>query len=156
MIEPTIKFIKPCYACCQLAYLKNLKRSKIASASWYNNGAIIIAKDIDDKDIKGTHFFGQDGSDLIAYLRVTEAGVLYPNHISIGRVVIKKTHRNKKLGNEILANAIDFCRKKFPKTPIKISAQTHLKSFYNQLGFEFKGEAYLEDGIPHCAMYLGE
>ena len=115
-----------------------------------------VYQDIDDKDIKGTHFFGQDGSDLIAYLRVTEAGVLYPNHISIGRVVIKKTHRNKKLGNEILANAIDFCRKKFPKTPIKISAQTHLKSFYNQLGFEFKGEAYLEDGIPHCAMYLGE
>ena len=115
-----------------------------------------VYQDIDDKDIKGTHFFGQDGSDLIAYLRVTEAGVLYPNHISIGRVVVKQTHRNKKLGNEILANAIDFCRKKFPKTPIKISAQTHLKSFYNQLGFEFKGEAYLEDGIPHCAMYLGE
>ena len=114
-----------------------------------------VYQDIDDKDIKGTHFFGQDGSDLIAYLRVTEAGVLYPNHISIGRVVIKKTHRNKKLGNEILAKAINFCRKKFPKTPIKISAQTHLKSFYNQLGFEFKGEAYLEDGIPHCAMYLG-
>ena len=114
-----------------------------------------VYQDIDDKDIKGTHFFGQDGSDLIAYLRVMEAGVLYPNHISIGRVVIKQTHRNKKLGNEILAEAIDFCRKKFPKTPIKISAQTHLKSFYNQLGFEFKGEAYLEDGIPHCAMYLG-
>ena len=115
-----------------------------------------VYQDIDDKDIKGTHFFGQDGSDLIAYLRVMEVGVLYPNHISIGRVVVKQTHRNKKLGNEILANAIDFCRKKFPKTPIKISAQTHLKSFYNQLGFEFKGEAYLEDGIPHCAMYLGE
>ena len=115
-----------------------------------------VYQDIDDKDIKVTHFFGQDGSDLIAYLRVMEVGVLYPNHMSIGRVVVKQTHRNKKLGNEILVKAIDFCRKKFPKTQIKISAQTHLKAFYNQLGFEFKGEAYLEDGIPHCAMYLGE
>ena len=115
-----------------------------------------VYQDIDDKDIKGTHIFGHDGNDQIAYLRVMELGVFYPNHISIGRVVVKQTHRNKKLGNEILANAIDFCRKKFPKTPIKISAQTHLKSFYNQLGFEFKGEAYLEDGIPHCAMYLEE
>ena len=115
-----------------------------------------VYQDIDDKDIKGTHFFAHDGSDQIAYLRVMELGVFYPNHISIGRVVVKQTHRNKKLGNEILAKAINFCRKKFPKTPIKISAQTHLKSFYNQLGFEFKGEAYLEDGIPHCAMYLGE
>ena len=115
-----------------------------------------VYQDIDNKDKKGSHFFAHDGSDLIAYLRVMELGVFYPNHISIGRVVVKQTHRNKKLGNEILVKAIDFCRKKFPKTPIKISAQTHLKAFYNQLGFEFKGEAYLEDGIPHCAMYLGE
>ena len=115
-----------------------------------------VYQDIDDKDIKGTHIFGHDGNDQIAYLRVTEVDVFYPNHISIGRVVVKQTHRNKKFGSEILAKAIDFCRKKFPKTPIKISAQTHLKSFYNQLGFEFKGEAYLEDGIPHCAMYLVE
>ena len=115
-----------------------------------------VYQDIDDKDIKGTHFFTHDGSGLIAYLRVMELGVFYPNHISIGRVVVKQTHRNKKFGNEILVKAIDFCRKKFPKTPIKISAQTHLKAFYNQFGFEFKGEAYLEDGVPHCAMYLGE
>ena len=113
-----------------------------------------VYQDIDDKDIKGTHFFAHDGSDQIAYLRVMELGVFYPNHISIGRVVVKQTHRNKKLGNEILVKAIDFCKKKFPNTPIKISAQTHSKAFYNQLGFEFKGEAYLEDGIPHCAMYL--
>ena len=115
-----------------------------------------VYQDIDNKDKKGSHFFAHDGSDLIAYLRLMELGVFYPNHISIERVVVKQTHRNKKLGNEILVKAIDFCRKKFPKTQIKISAQTHLKAFYNQLGFEFKGEAYLEDGIPHCAMYLGE
>ena len=115
-----------------------------------------VYQDIDDKDTRGTHFFTHYGNDLIAYLRVTEIGVSYPNHISIGRVVVKQTHRNKKLGNEILNRAIDFCRKKSPKAPIKISAQTHLKAFYNQLGFEFKGEAYLEDGIPHCAMYLEE
>jgi len=115
-----------------------------------------VYQDIDHKDIKGSHFFAHNGTDLIAYLRVIELGVFYPNHISIGRVVVKQTHRNKKFGNEILVKAIDFCRKKFPKTPIKISAQTHLKAFYNQFGFEFKGEAYLEDGVPHCAMYLGE
>ena len=115
-----------------------------------------VYQDIDDKDIKGSHFFAHNGSDLIAYLRVMKLGVFYPKHISIGRVVVKQTYRNKKMGNEILVKAIDFCRKKFPKTPIKISAQTHLKAFYNQLGFEFEGEAYLEDGIPHCAMCLGE
>ena len=115
-----------------------------------------VYQDIDYKDTKGIHFFTYNDHDLIAYLRVIELGVSYPNQISIGRVVVKQTHRNKKLGEEILVKAIDFCRKKFPKTPIKISAQTHLKVFYSQLGFTFKGEAYLEDGIPHCAMYLEE
>ena len=85
-----------------------------------------------------------------------ELGVSYPNQMSIGRVVVKQTHGDKKLGTEMLFKAIDFCRNKFPKTPIKISAQTHLKVFYSQLGFTYKGKAYLEDGIPHCAMCLKE
>jgi len=29
-----------------------------------------------------------------------------------------------------------------------------LKNFYSRLGFEYRGEDYQEDGIPHCAMYL--
>jgi ElaA protein len=115
-----------------------------------------VYQDIDDKDIKGTHFFAYDSSNLIAYLRAMGLGIFYVNHLSIGRVVVKQTHRNKKLGKETLVKAIDFCRKKFPNTPIKISSQTHLKAFYNQLGFEFKGEVRLEAGIPHCAMYSGD
>ena len=35
----------------------------------------------------------------------------------------------------------------------KISAQKYLQKFYENCGFVFKGENYLEDGIPHCAMY---
>jgi ElaA protein len=35
---------------------------------------------------------------------------------------------------------------------IKISAQTYLKRFYNNLEFYEVGEEYLEDGIPHVAM----
>ena len=78
-----------------------------------------VYQDIDDKDTKGSHFFAHDGSDLIAYLRVMELGVFYPNHISIGRVVVKHTHRNKKMGNEILVKAIDFCKKNSPKLRLK-------------------------------------
>ena len=35
---------------------------------------------------------------------------------------------------------------------IRISAQTYLKTFYNNLGFKEVGEEYLEDGIPHINM----
>jgi ElaA protein len=37
-------------------------------------------------------------------------------------------------------------------TKIKISAQTYLKRFYNDLEFFESGERYLEDGIPHIKM----
>ena len=37
---------------------------------------------------------------------------------------------------------------------IKISAQSYLKDFYGKHGFVAKGEEYLEDGIPHTAMYI--
>ena len=37
---------------------------------------------------------------------------------------------------------------------VKISAQTYLKKFYKELGFNSTGDEYLEDGIPHIAMLL--
>ena len=40
----------------------------------------------------------------------------------------------------------------FKTREIKISAQTYLKNFYNNLGFIAAGEEYLEDGIPHIGM----
>ena len=42
----------------------------------------------------------------------------------------------------------------FKENIIKISAQTYLIKFYNELGFDSIGDEYLEDGIPHIAMLL--
>ena len=45
-------------------------------------------------------------------------------------------------------------KKIFTNEPIKISAQSYLIKFYENHGFLYKGEDYLEDGIPHSAMFL--
>ena len=45
-------------------YLKNLKRSKIASSSWYSNGAIIIVNDIDEA-IELVNFIAPEHLELI-------------------------------------------------------------------------------------------
>ena len=37
---------------------------------------------------------------------------------------------------------------------IELSAQKYLLKFYSELGFEKKGEEYLEDNIPHVKMIL--
>ncbi|MFK0573104.1 GNAT family N-acetyltransferase [Endozoicomonas sp.] len=46
------------------------------------------------------------------------------------------------------------CRQQWPETPVLVSAQAYLVGFYQGLGFEFMGECYLEDGIPHRNMIL--
>ena len=48
--------------------------------------------------------------------------------------------------------SIDAIKKHYNQTQIKISAQTYLLKFYNDLGFKKQGNPYLEDGIPHTAM----
>ena len=77
---------------------------------------------------------------------------LYFNEASIGRVVVEQKHRSKGFGIDIMNASIDAIKKHYNQTQIKISAQTYLIKFYNNLGFKEQGKPYLEDGIPHTAM----
>ena len=54
----------------------------------------------------------------------------------------------------IYLSTVGIEKKKFNKQEIKISAQAYLEKFYLDLGFERRGEGYMEDGIPHCAMFI--
>ena len=67
--------------------------------------------------------------------------------------MVRKKDRKNQIGYEIVKKLIKICKEKYPEKTIKISAQKHLQKFYEKSGFMFKGENYLEDGIPHCAMY---
>ncbi len=40
----------------------------------------------------------------------------------------------------------------WPDHDIRVSAQTHLKEFYENFGFTRTSDEYLEDGIPHIEM----
>ena len=48
--------------------------------------------------------------------------------------------------------SIEAIKNHYNETTIKISAQTYLKRFYNNLDFFEIGEEYLEDGILHIGM----
>ena len=62
--------------------------------------------------------------------------------------------RNNRNGSLLMELSIKAIKDYFKEKTIKISAQTYLKKFYNELGFDPIGEEYLEDGIPHIAMLL--
>jgi ElaA protein len=105
-----------------------------------------------DRHPKTIHLLGYQKDELVAYLRVVPKGESYQDKISIGRVAIAETARGKGLGNELMVEALRQCKLNFPNEGIKISAQQHLKSYYQQHGFEQISEMYLEDGIPHIGM----
>ncbi|MFN3640929.1 MAG: GNAT family N-acetyltransferase, partial [Flavobacterium sp.] len=77
----------------------------------------------------------------------------YFNQASIGRVIIKESYRNKKWGVLLMEESIRLMEEDLQQNEITLSAQLHLKEFYESLGFKCVGESYLEDGIPHIEMY---
>lgn len=112
-----------------------------------------VYQDIDNKDQSALHLFIPNDNDIIAYTRLFNAGD-YFNEASIGRVVVGKEFRDKKIGHIIIEKSIQTIKEKYNRSCIVISAQTYLKNFYASHKFLQTGEGYLEDGIPHIKMKL--
>lgn len=110
-----------------------------------------VYQDLDMKDQKSWHLFLEDGGEIIAYLRILNKGVAYPE-IAIGRVLTKDTQRKKGLAREMMRKAIKFIETDLKENAIRISAQVYLMKFYESLGFKAVSEIYLEDGIEHIEM----
>ena len=108
-----------------------------------------VYQDIDGKDQKAKHVLGKKENDIVAYARIFKPGD-YFKEASFGRAVVKKTERGKGVGDELVLN----CLENISEKQIKISAQSYLKGFYGKHGFKAEGKEYLEDGIPHTAMFI--
>lgn len=110
-----------------------------------------VYQDIDGKDQKALHVFGLKKDKLVAYTRCFPPGI-YFDEAAIGRVVVPAEERKYGYGHVIMEASIQATKTHFNTTNLKLSAQTHLKKFYESHGFSQIGEGYLEDGIPHIAM----
>jgi ElaA protein len=93
---------------------------------------------------------GEDGA-LQAYLRVVDPGHKYAEP-SIGRLVTAPEARGTGVGRLLLAEGLARCDATWPGQGIRISAQDHLRRWYQGFGFRPVGETYLEDDIPHIEM----
>lgn len=89
----------------------------------------------------------------LAYARIVAPGVKYEEP-SIGRVVTTSPARGAGLGRELVRRSIALCRQLHPSWAIRISAQSRLERFYEEVGFVIVGDRYMEDGIPHTEMVL--
>ena len=114
----------------------------------------ILYNDFDRKDYKAIHLSGFIEEELVAYARIFDKGDYYDDYTGFGRVAVIEKERGNNYGKELVKKCVEVCKKNFDKQEIKISAQAYLEKFYIDLGFERRGEGYMEDGIPHCAMFI--
>jgi ElaA protein len=110
-----------------------------------------VYQDVDNKDYKAHHILGYNKQELVAYTRLFAPGD-YFDKASIGRVVVKKSHRGSKLGHELMKASIKAVDSVYKTNSIELSAQEYLLEFYKSLGFNPIGDTYLEDGIHHRRM----
>lgn len=108
-------------------------------------------QDLDGCDQVALHVTGRQDAGLLCYARLLPPGLKYQTP-SIGRVITAKSVRGKGLGKSLLKQALADCRQQWPDQAVTISAQQHLESFYQELGFITESEPYLEDGISHIQM----
>ena len=107
--------------------------------------------DLDGYDQKALHLWAEKNGEVLAYCRVFDKGIKYPE-TSIGRVLTNQKYRNLKLGKILIRFAINTIEARFRTSEIRISAQDYLLKFYSDFGFEDTGKKYLEDNIPHTEM----
>lgn len=107
--------------------------------------------ELDGRDLDALHLRLLAGSEILAAARILPPGETRASP-RIGRVVVSPVHRGKRLGEAVVREAIATCEQLFPHAPIALSAQSHLKRFYESFGFSPVSEEYLEDGIPHIDM----
>lgn len=108
--------------------------------------------DPDGADLQAWHLQGRDATgELQAYLRAVEPGARYVEP-SIGRVLTAPAVRGTGLGRALMREGLARCAGQWPGRPIRISAQSRLQRFYEELGFVAEGDVYLEDDIAHLQM----
>lgn len=106
--------------------------------------------DLDDMDQDAQHLWIEDAGEIVCYLRVNPAGSRFAEP-SLGRIVTKKSHRNRGFAEMLIKRAIHLVCEKESKA-IRISAQCYLEKYYEKFGFIKASEEYLEDDIPHIEM----
>ncbi|WP_379967175.1 GNAT family N-acetyltransferase [Epilithonimonas sp. UC225_85] len=108
--------------------------------------------DLDDYDQKAIHLWAEKDNEVLAYCRIFDKGIKYPE-TSIGRVVTTEKGRGTGLGKQLIKYALEIIENRLGTSEVRISAQDYLLKFYSDFGFQDTGKKYLEDNIPHTEMF---
>lgn len=113
--------------------------------------------DIDGHDPACQHLLiteAESPKNVIGYSRIVPPGLFFEEP-SIGRITVDKEHRGNQTGRFLVEESIKATRKLHPEhKTIRITAQLHLRDFYESLGFRKVSDPYDDAGILHIEMIL--
>ncbi|MCF6148783.1 MAG: GNAT family N-acetyltransferase [Candidatus Kuenenia sp.] len=98
-------------------------------------------------DYTSTHVLGEENGEPFGAGRIRKFG----DYAKFERIAIRKSHRGKKLGHELIDFMISIAKEQGYKK-VKIHAQTYLTEFYKKHGFAIAGEIFQEAGKEHYTM----
>lgn len=144
----------------QWSRFQDLKPEHLYEIVRLREGVFIVEQkcaylDADGRDAAAWHLLGWleeiGGRKLVAYARVFEPGIRYPEG-SVGRVVTAPEVRRTGVGRLLMAESLSRLEKLAPGQPVKLAAQRYLEQFYSSFGFTPSSAPYEEDGIIHVDM----
>ena len=114
--------------------------------------------DHDDHDADATHFVAYADGDPIGAARLRAASGTAPGSGSddpavgkVERVAVATDRRGEGWGRRLMA-AVEARADEAGFSRLTLHAQTHVREFYERLGYEAHGDVFEEAGIPHVAM----
>jgi ElaA protein len=109
--------------------------------------------DLDGLDQAAWHLLGWADGNFAAYLRLLPPGDAMPA-VRIGRVAVAAAMRREGVARGLMTEALGLCRERYPRQPIRLSAQLHLARFYESLGFTATAAPYDDFGVAHVEMAM--
>ncbi|WP_224268148.1 GNAT family N-acetyltransferase [Haloprofundus salinisoli] len=102
----------------------------------------------DEHDDEALHFVAYDGETAVgvARLRRVDDGVG-----KLERVAVLEPRRGDEWGTRLVA-AAERAAREAGFEELRLHAQTHVETFYRDLGYETTSDVFEEAGIPHVEM----
>lgn len=107
--------------------------------------------ELDEFDMSATHFLAYTkDKQAVGTARFLHSG---NNTGHIGRMAVLKAYRGQGCGLALLQACIQYAKVQSFNAVI-LHAQNHAISFYQQAGFNIRGEEFMDAGIPHHEMFI--
>lgn len=100
--------------------------------------------EVDGRDPDAHHLLMWDGDQLVGTIRLLK----HRDPIKVGRVAVDKSYRGRGLGSRMM----EAVGEELGDQPAKLHAQSHLESWYHELGWRRVGDNFDIVGIDHVRM----